>query len=326
MHEVAEHFCNAAFESDFNWISKIAFFQRTSTMLILVVHLMDNATPTVDVYILLDVMQKIDQVSSPAAFLTWSLDMRQHYPSEIRRKFEQYYKNYLGYFGHRSQIRYNRQFVEILDYLGDRPSARVLEVGCGCGSESLYFGLVGAEVTAIDVSPKRLAVAAFRKKFVEKNLQLTANTEFKNQNILDITKKESFDALWLEQAFHHCEPRGEVVAAIAQLLKPVGRVFISEANPWHPLISLGLFLKRGTKTIKTYLDEDGNERQYGNERIITKSGLAKNLADVGIKEEHFRYFNVFPNWRIFDGLAQHEESYPKIACLHSHYNFVGIKS
>jgi len=185
--------------------------------------------------------------------------------------------------------------------------------------------MIGADVTAIDVTSSRLKVAIYRKSLVENTLRTTVRTKFTYQNVLDLDVQEPFDAIWLEQAFHHCEPRNQVVEKIAKLLKPAGNVFFCEVNPWHPLISLGLFLKRGTKTIKTYVDENGNQRLYGNERIVTKSGLAKCLARVGIVEEDYRYFNIFPNWRMFDGLAEHEEKYPNLPALYSHYNFVGKK-
>ena len=45
---------------------------------------------------------------------------------------------------------------------GVAPGARILDIGCGAGSHSLYLQRQGMEVTGLDESPKALEVAARR--------------------------------------------------------------------------------------------------------------------------------------------------------------------
>src|SRR4030042_6407418 len=48
---------------------------------------------------------------------------------------------------------------------------RILEIGCGTGSNSLILAKKGAEVTAIDLSPSQIRLANFRKRN-NKNIKL----------------------------------------------------------------------------------------------------------------------------------------------------------
>src|SRR6266536_5533948 len=47
----------------------------------------------------------------------------------------------------------------ILRLMGDLRGKRLLDIGCGLGESSVYFGLEGAQVTATDLSPGMVATA-----------------------------------------------------------------------------------------------------------------------------------------------------------------------
>jgi SAM-dependent methyltransferase len=55
----------------------------------------------------------------------------------------------------------------IVDALDPRPGERVLEIGCGHGVAVTYLLQRGAQVTAIDRSPKMIAAAARRNPGAE---------------------------------------------------------------------------------------------------------------------------------------------------------------
>ncbi len=47
-------------------------------------------------------------------------------------------------------------------------SCRILDLGCGVGTQSLLFALLGAEVISLDIDEKALAIFRKRKIFYEK--------------------------------------------------------------------------------------------------------------------------------------------------------------
>jgi SAM-dependent methyltransferase len=130
----------------------------------------------------------------------------------------------------------------------------------------------------------------------------------------------------MEQAFHHIEPRQEAAKKIASLLKPGGKLIISESNALNPLIQAVLFKQRGFQTIKTATDRHGRSVPYGNERILSARTLARTFAEVGIECESVRYFRAFPSHPIFEKLFWLEKRLPQwMVPLFTHYNYVGIK-
>jgi len=54
----------------------------------------------------------------------------------------------------------NREPSALLtEWLGDRPPGRALDLACGAGRNALYLAEKGYEVTAVDVSPRAIALA-----------------------------------------------------------------------------------------------------------------------------------------------------------------------
>lgn len=170
--------------------------------------------------------------------------------------FNTYYGSYRRSFSSRAQDHYAQQMIEIEALVRSRPRVRVLEVGCGMGTESLWLGMAGADVTGVDVRPERLAVAEMRCRVLEQHLGRKIATRFSLDSLLDLSGTEPFDLIWMEQTFHHLEPRAEAVKKIAELLKPGGKVVISEANAWNPFLQAQLFLRRGLPKVVTMTGPD----------------------------------------------------------------------
>ena len=80
----------------------------------------------------------------------------------------------------------------------------ILVLGCGLGIESLFFALRGAKVTEIDIRPGRL-IAAIERREILRKLGFNLEIEFYNKDINHLQGK--YDLIWMEQAFHHIEPR-----------------------------------------------------------------------------------------------------------------------
>jgi 2-polyprenyl-3-methyl-5-hydroxy-6-metoxy-1,4-benzoquinol methylase len=265
------------------------------------------------------------QAATIDAFLTAWLD-RDWLTGAETLAFNTYYGSYRRSFSPRARAHYALQMTEIEARVRDNPGARVLEVGCGMGTESLWLGMQGADLTGVDVRPDRLDVAKARHGVLEDQLGRKVSCKFSGVPLLDLPGDEKFDFIWMEQTFHHLEPRAQAVAKIAELLKPGGEVVISEANGWNPFLQAQLFLRRGLPKVVTMTAEDGTAIAYGDERVTTAGALGRTLAQVGISQVSLRHFRAFPNRALFQPFAGLERA---IAAAHivpllTHFNYVGV--
>jgi 2-polyprenyl-3-methyl-5-hydroxy-6-metoxy-1,4-benzoquinol methylase len=245
-------------------------------------------------------------------------------PGDEAEVFREYYRSYQRNFGPYVKHHYRNQTRELMAKLADEPAARVLEVGCGCGTESLWMAVRGCSVTAVDVSEAFLKVAATRKDVLEQALGRQLACEFHNKSVLNLDGGP-YDLIWMEQAFHHLEPRAAIVKKISGLMRPGGRLVVSENNAWNPLQQLVLFRLRGTRTIITY-----NGVIWGNERILTAGRLRREFERCGIEQISLRYFRTLPNRRWADALTARTGFFDDadrwwMRPLYTHYNYVGRK-
>ena len=128
--------------------------------------------------------------------------------------FDEYYKSYRRFFGERMRAAYSEQIKEALEIVEGQPGIRVLEVGFGLGTESLWLAMRGAKVVAIDISAHLIEAATRRKTILEQEIGSPLECEFRRVSVLDLEEEENFDLIWAEQAFHHLEPREAVVDKI----------------------------------------------------------------------------------------------------------------
>jgi ubiquinone/menaquinone biosynthesis C-methylase UbiE len=115
------------------------------------------------------------------------------------------------------------------DYVGQRPGAHVLEIGCGTGTLALMMAARGAHVTAVDASPLMLAEA--RRKAEE--ARLADSIVFKNLDVTELgdhLEPNSFDVIASTLAFSEFRPevRRYALQEAASLLKPGGWLLIGD--------------------------------------------------------------------------------------------------
>ena len=86
--------------------------------------------------------------------------VNQSYPKE-KTDFEKYYRGYInGRFLRHTQHYYDHNLNPVLKIIKDQhpKQLRVLEVGSGCGTESLYLALFGCRVIAVELLKKYVDV------------------------------------------------------------------------------------------------------------------------------------------------------------------------
>lgn len=251
--------------------------------------------------------------------------VRARLPAETQAVFDKYYYSYTRNFNNYIKYHYSLQVSEVQELIKKYTKPRVLEIGCGCGTESIWFALLGASVLGIDLSASRLSVARDRVQHMGKEFSMNLNVEFERKSLFDpdLESKGQFDIVWMEQTFHHLEPRERLPGTIASLLRPGGYLVISETNGWNPLLQAMLIGRRGFRTIKHYSEADDNLHLYGNERITTPFNLVKLFTRNGFNMVQKRYFRCLPNFKNVDKFAWIDSVIPNWGVpFFTHYNLV----
>ena len=269
-----------------------------------------------------------EQCREPADFLAAWIERRCELSADSRREFESYYHSYIREFGPRMRSLYSdqmRELTNVLSEYADRP-ARVLEVGAGCGTESLWLALQGAEVHGVDLDATRLRVARERETILSRDLSRELSIRWSRESVL-AHAGGPYDVVWMEQALHHMEPRPLVLDALVRLLSPGGRLVVAEANALNAPLQANLLMRRGFRTRREYVAEDGTVHPYGNERVMTAVGLARALKRRRMRIESVRHFRLFPNRRLFERFSVLEERLSRnaLAPLCTHFNLVARK-
>ena|SRR2546426_4432314 len=102
---------------------------------------------------------------------------------------------------------------------------RVLEIGCGAGAAACLFATGGARVTAIDITDQAVDLTRQAAKI----LGLTIDVRRMDAEHMDFAAA-SFDFVYTWGVIHHSHNTEAVVAEIARVLRPGGRVLCMVYN------------------------------------------------------------------------------------------------
>lgn len=177
----------------------------------------------------------------------------------------------------------------------------MLDAACGLGTESVLVASLGAEVLGIDLNEDKINKAIPRKSFYERKLGQSLSIDLKNQNILDLNESNHFDVVWCMEAISHIYPTDEFFQTAYNVLKPGGKIIISDPNALNPIVQYQFIkacgINRGTTT---RIDPNtGNEVEEWNERIRSPFKLAKEMEAKGFKVKEINFHVFFPRFFIF---------------------------
>jgi 2-polyprenyl-3-methyl-5-hydroxy-6-metoxy-1,4-benzoquinol methylase len=174
------------------------------------------------------------------------------------------------YSSHHLRRRFNKEFR--FRVLGALAGKRVLDVGCGDGTNSILLASLGAQVTGIDVSPKAIELAAERAKLSG----VSASTRFLCGPLetADLPAA-SFDVIWGDAILHHLLAElDQVLPRLAAWAKPEGLMLFSEPVNFNPTLRRVRFMV----PVKTEVTPDERPLEPPEIRL-----LSKYIADLRVE-------------------------------------------
>jgi SAM-dependent methyltransferase len=124
---------------------------------------------------------------------------------------------------------------------------RVLEIGCGLGTDGAQFALAGADYTGVDLTEAAIELA--QKRFELFNLPGTFRTaDAENLDFADA----SFDLVYSHGVLHHTPDTERAVREVHRVLKPGGRavIMLYHRDSYNYRINISLLRRAGARLLK----------------------------------------------------------------------------
>ncbi|MBA2645496.1 MAG: class I SAM-dependent methyltransferase [Pyrinomonadaceae bacterium] len=132
------------------------------------------------------------------------------------------------------------------DFAGAR-NLRVLEIGCGLGTDAAQFARAGAIYTGVDLTDAAIELA--RRRFELENLP----GEFRvaDAENLDFAD-ESFDVVYSHGVLHHTPDTAHAVREVHRVLRPGGRavVMLYHRDSYNYRVNIGVLRRAGARLLQ----------------------------------------------------------------------------
>jgi ubiquinone/menaquinone biosynthesis C-methylase UbiE len=117
------------------------------------------------------------------------------------------------------------------------PGAKLIEVGCGMGTDLLQFARGGAKVTGVDLTPRSVEIS--RQHF--RVYDMKADFSLADAENLPFDD-ETFDVFYSNGVLHHTPNTDATIREAHRVLKPGGtaKVMLYYRHSWNYWIELGL--------------------------------------------------------------------------------------
>lgn len=124
---------------------------------------------------------------------------------------------------------------------------RVLEIGCGLGTDGAQFAKAGADYTGVDLTDAAVELA--QKRFELFGLPGTFHeADAENLDFAD----NSFDLVYSHGVLHHTPDTARAIREVHRVLKPGGRaiVMLYHRGSYNYRINIRFFRRAGTRLLK----------------------------------------------------------------------------
>ena len=168
----------------------------------------------------------------------------------------------------------------------------ILEIGAGCGAITRYLGEQGANVLALEGSPRRAGIARLRTRDLE-------NVTVLSEKFDEFKTEETFDVVTLIGVLEYAnmftpgdEPALNMLKRVRQLLKPSGKLIIAIEN------QLGLKYFAGAPEDHLGIPMYGVEGRYKKHQPQTfgRKVLEEMLISAGFSSSQF--MAPFPDYKL----------------------------
>jgi len=116
---------------------------------------------------------------------------------------------------------------------GRFPRPRILDLGCGTGTQAIFFGLLGASVVALDLDEGQLRTLQKRVARYDalRGDRLPIAVEQADMRACDFTRWGTFDAVYSHMAAGYVLSAEECFCRLAPCLAPGGLLVMKNCNP-----------------------------------------------------------------------------------------------
>lgn len=124
---------------------------------------------------------------------------------------------------------------------------KVLEIGCGLGTDGAQFAEAGADYTGVDLTDAAVELA--RKRF--ELFDLRGNFQTADAENLDFAD-ESFDLVYSHGVLHHTPETGKAIREIHRVLRPGGRavVMLYHRGSYNYRVNISVLRRAGAQLLR----------------------------------------------------------------------------
>jgi ubiquinone/menaquinone biosynthesis C-methylase UbiE len=132
------------------------------------------------------------------------------------------------------------------DFAGAR-GLRVLEIGCGLGTDGAQFAEAGADYTGVDLTEAAVALASKRFELFD----LLGKFQTADAEKLEFPDN-SFDLVYSHGVLHHTPETGKAIQEIHRVLRPGGRavVMLYHRDSYNYRVNISLLRRAGAQLLR----------------------------------------------------------------------------